>query len=78
MNRAEPPTDEELKHNLAIMQMKKVNAAKLDAKYSGGKEKEPQLATGSGSFPRYDEYETVAGKGPKNPEDTTHSKKLGE
>lgn len=45
------------------MQMKKVNAAELDAKYSDGKEKPPQITTGMTDFPTYDEYETVVGKG---------------
>lgn len=48
------------------MQMKKVNAAKLDVKYGKAPEaaKTPQHVTGSGNFPKYDEYETVAGKRP--------------
>lgn len=47
------------------MQMKKVNAAKLDSIYNAGKEKEPdQQITGAGDFPKYDIYETVAGKRP--------------
>lgn len=62
--RAEAPTVDELKHNLAIMQMKKINAAELDAKFSDGQEKPAQITTGLGDFPTYDEYETVAGKGP--------------
>lgn len=63
--RADPPTDEELKHNLAIMKMKKINAAELDAKYSDGKEKPTSITTGASNFPKYDEYETVVGKGVK-------------
>lgn len=47
------------------MQMKKINAAELEAKYSDGKEKPIQLTTGSSDFPKYDEYETVVGKGVK-------------
>lgn len=64
--RAQPPTDEELKQNLAVMQMKKINAAELDAKYSEGKEPDPSLnvTTGLSDFPTYDEYETVVGKRP--------------
>lgn len=63
----DPPTDEELKRNLAIMEMKKNNAAELDAKYSTGKEPDPalQVTTGLGDFPKYEEYEVVVGKGPK-------------
>lgn len=65
---ADPPTDEELKYNLAIMQTKKINAAELDAKYSEGKEKPPQIISGMSDFPKYDEYEVVVGKGlPKKP-----------
>lgn len=63
-SRAEAPTVDELKHNLAIMQMKKINAAELDAKFSDGQEKPPQITTGLSDFPKYDEYETVVGKGP--------------
>lgn len=45
--------------------MKKTNSAKLDAKYSEGKEPEPKkMVTGGGNFPKYDIYETVAGKRP--------------
>lgn len=47
------------------MQMKKINAAKLEAHYSGGKVKEPQKVTGGGTFPTHDGYEMVAGAGPK-------------
>lgn len=59
--RIEPPTPEELSKNLAIMQMKKVNAAKLDEHYSDGKVKEAQKVTGGGTFPTYDEYESTVG-----------------
>ncbi|XP_031640958.1 NADH dehydrogenase [ubiquinone] 1 alpha subcomplex assembly factor 2 [Contarinia nasturtii] len=70
LRRVDPPTDEELKHNLAIMQMKKINAAELDNKYLGGEEKPPQITTGLSDFPRYDEYETVVGKKPPKKEDS--------
>lgn len=63
--RVEPPTDAELKHNLAIMQMKKTNAAEIDEKFSDGIEKPLQLTTGASDFPKYDEYEVVVGKRPK-------------
>lgn len=43
--------------------MKKINAADLDEKYSGGKVKQEQITTGMTDFPKYDEYETVVGKG---------------
>lgn len=49
------------------MQMKKVNAAKLDEKYSDGTEKPAQITTGLSDFPKYDEYERVVGKGVKKP-----------
>lgn len=44
--------------------MKKINAAKLDAHYSKDSEepKVPQRITGASDFPKYDEYEVVAGK----------------
>lgn len=61
----EPPTDDELRKNLAIMQMKKINAAKLDEQYG---KPEPQKVTGSSSFPVYKEYETVAGNKKKGDE----------
>lgn len=58
----DPPTPEELNKNLAIMEMKKINAAKLDEHYSGDKIKKPQQITGAGNFPKYDEYEKAAGR----------------
>lgn len=69
--RTYPPTDEELKRNLAIMEMKKLNAAELDAKYSDGKEKDKHLeiTTGLSDFPKYKEYETVVGKRPEKKDD---------
>lgn len=71
---AQPPTDAELKQNLAIMQMKKKNAAELDAKYADGKQPDPALAitTGLSDFPKYDEYETVVGKRPSEKEKKPH------
>ncbi|XP_053689758.1 NADH dehydrogenase [ubiquinone] 1 alpha subcomplex assembly factor 2 [Sabethes cyaneus] len=60
-----PPTPEELAQNLAIMKMKERNAAELDQKY--GKPKDVQELekgrTGMGSFPEYEEYEVMPGKG---------------
>lgn len=50
---------------MAIMQMKKINAAELDAKFSEGKENLPKITTGAPDFPKYDEYERVVGKGVK-------------
>lgn len=60
--RVDPPTPEELSKNLAIMQMKKINAAKLDEHYAGGKTKAPQEITGGRNYPEYNEYELSAGK----------------
>lgn len=59
--RTEPPTEDELKRNLAIMEAKKINAAKLEQHFNDGTEK-AQLPTGSSNFPRYDEYERIVGK----------------
>lgn len=43
--------------------MKKINAAELDIKFSGDKDdKQLQITTGATDFPKYDEYEVVAGK----------------
>ncbi|XP_052861440.1 NADH dehydrogenase [ubiquinone] 1 alpha subcomplex assembly factor 2 [Anopheles cruzii] len=63
--RREPPTQEELLKNLAIMKMKERNAAELEAKYSKAKDTQAleQQKTGMGSFPQYDEYEVMPGKG---------------
>lgn len=50
----EPPTNEELKKNLAIMQMKKINAAKLDEQHG---KPEHKKVTGLGTFPEHqDKY----------------------
>lgn len=59
--RVDPPTPEELQKNLTIMHMKKINAAKLDEKYSAGKVNVPQKVTGMSSFPVYEEYESGIG-----------------
>lgn len=58
----DPPTPEELNKNLAIMEMKKINAAKLDEHFSNGKLKETQNISGIKSFPTHDGYETSPGK----------------
>lgn len=55
--RRDPPSDEEIARNLAIMEMKKKNAVIVDAK--GGK-KTPQTK-GMESFPVRPEYEMVPG-----------------
>ncbi|CRL04208.1 CLUMA_CG017308, isoform A [Clunio marinus] len=68
--RKEPPTQQELMKNLAIMQLKKKNADLLDQKFPP---KQDQVAlrkdeTGrqKASFPSYDDYEVMPGK-PKVP-----------
>lgn len=52
--------------NLAIMETKKTNAAKIDAKFAKpntiDKPDDQQLVTGM-KFPSYKEYERVPGKG---------------
>lgn len=55
------------------MEMKKLNASELDAKYSDGKEKDKELeiTTGLSDFPKYTEYETVVGKRPEKKDDDT-------
>lgn len=61
----EPPTKEELMRNLAIMDMKKDNAAKIDKKFAKAitKENPEKIVTGM-SFPSYKDYERVPGKKP--------------
>lgn len=52
--------------NLAIMEMKKINAQKIDAKFDKtpvGETKDEQVVTGMG-FPTYKIYERVPGKKP--------------
>jgi hypothetical protein len=66
--RKEPPTEEELKKNLAIMYMKKKNAALLDEKYGKPQDhaslKKNEIS-GRAEFPRYDEdYEIMPGSKP--------------
>lgn len=65
--RTDPPTREELINNLAIMQMKKTNADKIDAKFAKPitpeDAEEGKKFTGM-SFPSYKEYERVPGKKP--------------
>lgn len=64
--RKEPPTDEELLKNLAIIKLKQKNAAELDKIYKkpgDSAELEKQLK-GKSSFPAYSEYEIMPGKNP--------------
>jgi len=58
------PTDEELMKNLAIMDMKKTNALKLDQKFKKVIDKGDlqKIEKGLSSFPKYDDYELIPGK----------------
>lgn len=70
--RKEPPTEEELMKNLAIMQLKKKNAALLKDKNAPIQDHAALKKDETGqkaAFPSYDEYEVMPGKGPKNPKD---------
>lgn len=68
--RAEPPTEEEVTRNLAIAQLKKKNAALLEAKADSERGHKIDIVDekGMGSFPKYDEYEMMPGK-PTNKKD---------
>jgi hypothetical protein len=57
--RKEPPTNEEVMKNYAIMQLKKKNAAELDEKYGKPVDQTmlPKEEKGMSSFPSYKEYE---------------------
>ncbi|XP_046978276.1 NADH dehydrogenase [ubiquinone] 1 alpha subcomplex assembly factor 2 [Vanessa cardui] len=57
MRRMEPPTEEEIAKNLAIAEMKKVNAAKIEKQrlLDGGSLPEP-VEKGHESFPTYSEF----------------------
>jgi hypothetical protein len=66
--RQDPPTQEELLKNLAIMDMKKKNAAILEGKFEKPQDHasiKHDTATGRAAFPRYDEeYEIMPGSKP--------------
>lgn len=65
-----PPTDDELRKNLAIMNLKKQNAALLKDKNAPIQDHAALKKDETGqkaAFPSYDEYEVMPGKGPKNP-----------
>lgn len=65
LRRDEPPTREELLQNLAIMDMKKANADKIDEKFAKPSAlNEPEKIVTGMSFPSYKEYERVPGKKP--------------
>lgn len=61
--RKEPPQEEEILKNVAIMQMKKRNALALTEKYRKPEETDlvPTQNKGVESFPKYDEYEFSPG-----------------
>lgn len=63
LRREEAPTREELLQNLAIMDMKKANAEKIDEKFAKPGNEPDKIVTGM-SFPSYKEYERVPGKKP--------------
>lgn len=56
--RQDPPTEEEVQKNLAIIKMKQKNAAILEAKYAKERGEVAQVSDvkGKDSFPKYDEY----------------------
>lgn len=64
--REDPPTREELVKNLQIMDMKKRNAAQLDAHFAKGKDAGalPKQVEGEtiGTFPKYKDYDMIPGK----------------
>lgn len=71
--RDDPPTREELAKNLQIMDMKKRNAAKLDAFYAKDKDAGamPKQVEGEtiGTYPKYGDYELIPGKNDHNKKD---------
>ncbi|KAJ8921640.1 hypothetical protein NQ315_010549 [Exocentrus adspersus] len=58
MRRKEPPSEEEIMKNLAIMQMKKKNAVEIDANAG----KVTPMKKGVETFPKRYEYEVVPGE----------------
>ncbi|CAD0194995.1 unnamed protein product [Chrysodeixis includens] len=57
MRRPEPPTEEEIAKNVAIAQMKKLNAAKIEEKRLAEGGSLPSIPErGHNSFPTYPEY----------------------
>ncbi|XP_044762995.1 NADH dehydrogenase [ubiquinone] 1 alpha subcomplex assembly factor 2 [Coccinella septempunctata] len=61
--RREPPTEEEVLKNLAVMKLKQKNAVAVEAKAG----KKTPMQKGIETFPSYSEYESVPGRGPKDP-----------
>lgn len=67
--RKEPPSDQELMKNLAIMQLKKKNAALVDEKYGKPLDHAALKKDETGqraAFPSYDEYEVMPGSEKKS------------
>uniref|UniRef100_A0A6M2DCX0 Putative mimitin mitochondrial n=1 Tax=Xenopsylla cheopis TaxID=163159 RepID=A0A6M2DCX0_XENCH len=61
--RPEPPTEEEIKENLRIIQMKQKNAKLLEDKFKTDKTGVLAKPTaGMESFPKYTEFESVPGE----------------
>lgn len=65
-----PPTDQELMKNLAIMNLKKKNAALMDDKFQQKQDHAALKRDETGqkaAFPRYNDYEVMPGEGTKDP-----------
>lgn len=56
--RSQPPTEEEVMKNLAIMEMKKKNAIEIEKKAGSP----TPMEKGYETFPKYPEYERIPGK----------------
>lgn len=68
--RKDPPTQEELLKNYAVMQMKKRNAALLDEKHAVKQDHASLKKDETGqkaAFPSYGEYESMPGQDPSRP-----------
>lgn len=65
--RKEPPTEEELIKNLEMIKQKQENAREIESNYSAHRSTKQDVVNkeikGMESFPKYDEYEIVPGKG---------------
>ncbi|XP_026477117.1 NADH dehydrogenase [ubiquinone] 1 alpha subcomplex assembly factor 2 [Ctenocephalides felis] len=60
--RTEPPTEEEINHNLKIIEMKQKNSKLIDEKFKTDKSGILQKpTTGLESFPQYSEYQSFPG-----------------
>ncbi|KAG8237065.1 hypothetical protein J437_LFUL005172 [Ladona fulva] len=64
--RKDPPSEEELLKNLAVMEMKKKNAQRIAEEQTGFKSVESGLQqTRKAEFPTYEEYEYTPGQKPQ-------------